>query len=176
MLTGCADSDPTAEPLPPLTEAPSPTPSRSGLALPDLPPEAEGASAAAATAFARYYFETVVVQAFQDNDPTLLAALSAPDCGTCANLVADVERQRDAGERLEGTDYEVLGAVAPAVDSPEVIVDIRYATAEGRLLFSDGRPPDEIEARPAADMQVLVERQGEMWKVGALRFFDGEEP
>lgn len=127
LLAGCSE-EPQAQQLPPVTAAPSPTPTSAQLAVPELPAEAQGEDAVAATAFTEYFLRTVVVGAGQTNDPTVLRLLASPECGTCVNLIAAAEAQAEAGQRLEGTNYIIEGAAAPGTTGPEYVVDVRYRT------------------------------------------------
>lgn len=107
-ITGCtAEEEPPAT-LPSVTAEPTPT-----VTIPPPPPETDGEDNVAAAEFAKYYLR-VLSAAFQAGDPAPVRALSHPECDSCGNLIAFLDELQAAEQRVEGAEYAVSLAVAPA--------------------------------------------------------------
>lgn len=160
-LAGCsADADP--KPLPPLPTV-SPTPE----AL-QVPPEATPATAEGASAFARFYLE-LVNRAFKARDASAVRAVSHPECDACNNLISAIERPEPPGQSSEGGDYQVLLAATPGGQGEDVIVDLRYALAEGVVTDSSGAVIKRIPPNPGVDAQMRLIRGATGWTVRGFR-------
>ena len=161
-LAGCSD-DPEPRTLPPVESA-SPTPS-----VVPMPSEAAAETPEGAAAFARYFFDVVVNDGFSDSDSTRLRVLSHPECGGCNNLIEAVEEDVAPGERIEGGLFDVIFAEAPPVEAGDVIVDLRYAVSELRVLDEDGKVVRRTPAEAAIDAQLRLIRRGSGWVVRGFR-------
>jgi hypothetical protein len=160
-LAGCS-SDPEPRPLPPIeTSSPSP------VALP-LPSEAAAETPEGAAAFARYFF-AVLNRGFAAGDASQVRQLSHPGCGGCDNLIGAIEEEVAPGERIEGGEFSVLFAEAPPVEQGDVIVDLRYALSELRVLDDDGRVLRSTPAEPGIDAQLRLLRGERGWVVRGFR-------
>ncbi|MEX2290415.1 MAG: DUF6318 family protein [Mycobacteriales bacterium] len=142
-------SDPAPSPLPVLPTS-SPTPS----AL-SVPPEALAETPHGAAAFTRYFFD-LLNQAFDNADASAVRRISDSACGGCNNLIEAIEQEPIPGERVEGGDFQVVFAEAPPVEDGEVVVDLRYALAEGRVVAGDGRIREVTPANPGIDAQLRL--------------------
>jgi hypothetical protein len=146
--TASASATPTSTSTPTASAEPSEVPSPDPTAA---PPER---SAVGAQAFARYYV-LVVDQAFATGRTGTLARLSAKDCKTCANWLANIEQVYGAGGRIHGGQVRVDGssATAPtdtasvevtALVTQETDLDAKgkvintYPEAKGLLVFTLG--------------------------------------
>jgi hypothetical protein len=160
-LVGCsAEADPTPLPPAPLL---SPTPQ----ALP-VPSEALATTPEAASVFARYYLD-LVNQAFEIGDATAVRAVSHSECDACNNLIAAIERPDSPGQTSEGGDYEVLFAATPGGQGEDVIVDVRYALAEGIVRDGSGAVIKRVPANPGVDAQMRLVRGETGWMVRGFR-------
>lgn len=123
-----------------------------------------------ARAFTQYYFAAVVNDAYATGDPSQVAALSDSACGSCANIVADVERLVDAGHRVSGDRFKLKFAeAAPPEPDGSVIVDFRFSSDEYVEVNAVG---DVIRSEPPQidqDAQVKLSRRGSAWTVVAIR-------
>ena len=163
-LAGCSEE---AAAPPPLPTAPtsSPTP----VALP-VPPEATPETPQGAAAFARYYFGEVVNAAYDRLDPTPVQSLSAADCNSCANIVKDIERLRDADLRVAGDRFKVAFAeAAPAEADGSIIVDFRFSSDPYVEKDASGKQVREEPAQKDQDAQVKLMRRGGGWIVAGIR-------
>ncbi len=94
-----------------------------------VPTAARGDSPRGAKEFASYYFTSVVNDAYASGDPAQVIALSDSSCGSCANIVADIERLNNAGLRVEGHRFKLRFAEAAPPDTDgSVIVDFRFSS------------------------------------------------
>ena len=160
-LAGCTEAAAPA-PLPSV-----PTASPTAAALP-IPPEATPETPQGAAAFTRYYFD-VVNRAFVAGDASDVRRLSDPECEGCNNLVRAIEEEPDPGERIEGGEFEVIFAESPPVEGGDVIVDLRYAVTELRVVGQDGRVIRTTPAEPGIDAQLRLIREGQAWVVRGFR-------
>jgi hypothetical protein len=161
-LAGCsAEADPT--PLPPLPSV-SPTP-----VVPQLPPEATPETAQGASAFVRYFFQ-VVNSAYRDLDPSMVHALSDPECNSCASIVEDINRLREAGLTVAGDRYRLDFVATPGLQPGEpVIVDLRF---DGDAYVEVGRDGARGSSYPPTidqEGQARLTRSGIEWRLLGLR-------
>lgn len=161
-LAGCsADAEPRS--LPPVPVV-SPTP-----AVLSIPPEAMAETPQGAAAFVRYYFGDVVNQAYATLDAAQVAALSGTECASCANVVADVERLRDASVTVAGSRFKIAFAeAAPSDEDGSIVVDLRFSSDPYVEVSADGTTVREEPAQVDVDAQVKVVRQAEAWVVAAI--------
>lgn len=161
-LLGCS-SDPEPRTLPP---APSPSPTAAAV-LP-VPPEATPETPQGAAAFTRYYLE-LLNQAFAAGDASRVRELSDPECDACNNLIKAIEQEEEPGQRIEGGDYRVLFAESPPVENGDVIVDLRYALTEARVLRLDGTIVRTTPPNPGINAQLRLLRRDGSWIVRGFR-------
>lgn len=164
VLVACSN-DPAPSPLPVLPTA-SPTPT----AL-SVPPEALAETPHGAAAFTRYYFAQVVNEAYTALEPSMVRELSAAECGSCANIVSDIERLREAGLRVEGLRFKIAFAEAPPADPDgSIIVDFRFSSDPYVEQDENGATLRQEPAQTNQDAQVkLVPRPSGGWIVEAIR-------
>lgn len=172
LLAACAGEPEAAGPtLPPVTATPSPT----APETPELPPETEGDDADAATAFARYYLETVVNDAYRTGDVTVMEALSDAECGGCNNALGQIAGFAERGELREGGSFTVVDAAAPADEPGDTVVELLVKEEASRLVGADGAVVDEQPAGSPVVAQLRVLRESSGWKVYGFRFPDDSE-
>lgn len=121
----------------------------------------EGAAAAAE------YFMALYTYARVTGDPALLAALSGPDCATCAAIVEQVNSARDAGKRADGY------AITVHENIPTELVSGQSYTVELRVTEGSSRVYDEAGAvvSETAETERILRfglRWSEDWTVEAL--------
>jgi hypothetical protein len=133
-----------------------------------VPSEALATTPQAASTFARYYL-SLVNQAFEIGDATAVRAVSHPDCDACNNLIAAIERPQPQGQTSEGGDYEVLFAATPGDQGEDVVVDVRYALAEGIVRDRGGAVIKRVPANPGVDAQMRLIRGQAGWLVRGFR-------
>lgn len=164
VLAGCSE-EPVAEPLPPITSAPSSTKAPE----PSLPPEAQGEGVKAAEAFATYYFE-LVSTAFQTADASAVRAVSDPGCEGCDLVIDLVERIQRDRQTVQGGTFTVLSAVAPGDSPTDVLVDLEVTQEAQILVDEQGQVVQEEPASGKADAQMRVVYQDGGWVVYGYRF------
>lgn len=163
-LSGCSE-DTQAKPLPPL---PSATPTVA--AAPSPPPEAMAETAQGASAFTKYYFGVLINAAYASKDTAQVAALSAPECGSCANVVEDIERLERAGLSVDGQRFKLAFAEAPPADSDgTIVVDFRYTSDPYVETDGAGKVVRRLPAQVEQDAQVKLGRSANAWVVLAIR-------
>lgn len=173
VLAGCAsEPEATGTTLPPVTSTPSPT----AAEAPELPPETEGVDADAATAFARYYLETVVNDAYRTGDVSAMAALSDAGCEGCNNLIGQIRGYKERQQLLEGGDLVVLEAAAPADEPGDTVVDMLVRQESARLIAADGSVVDEVPATEPGIAQLRAVSAAGSWKAFGFRFIEEAEP
>ncbi len=161
MVGACsADAEPKA--LPPV-----PSISPTSVVLP-LPSEAAQATPQGAAAFTRFYFG-VLNRAFAAGDAAQVRELSDPGCDACNNLIRAIEEEPDPGERVEGGDYQIVFAESPPTNAGDVVVEVRYALTEVRVVNPQGDVVRTEPAEPGIDAQVRLLRRGDSWIVRGFR-------
>ena len=166
VLGGCTSDDgkkPTV--LPSLAP---PAASLSAVPVPSIPAEASAETSQGAAAFVRHYM-VVLGAAIQNADPAPVQALSDAGCGGCQNLIRAIEVAKADRQRVEGAEFRVAFAVAPALTASDVIVDIRYDRAPGEVLDATGAVVRPIAPEPTVDAQVRMARTGSSWRVLGFR-------
>lgn len=164
LLGACSgSSDPKVLPLPTLssTASPSPTP----LVVPSA---AAANTPQGAAAFARFYFEQLN-QAFLSLDGSVLRSFAAPGCETCENYAGAVERLRAAGHRLDGGQYKLIFAEAPAFEPGLVTVDLAWRRAAARELDAAGSVVKSGAEEVRRDGQMSLEWRNRQWAVRGIR-------
>ena len=162
LIVGCSPDPDEPTRLPPAeTSSPSPV----ALALPS---EAAAETPQGAAAFARYYFD-LVDEGFRTGDAAGVRRVSHPECDGCNNLIAAIEQEPAAGERIEGGEFSILFAEAAPLQGEDAIVDFRYAVSELRVLDSDGTVLRSTPAEPEIDGQLRLVRSADGWIVRGFR-------
>ena len=170
VLAGCGqDEPPSALPsVTPVASTPTGTPSAAPVVV---PPEARAATPEGASAFARFFFDTLN-EAYRTRDATALQAISHPDCKSCAVFVAQVKELRAKDQTLENGDYDVVDAATSEVVEREAIVDMllsrpvsRLRDRRGAVVEAEGEPLDMRTA------QMLVSHDNGRWAARGLRLF-----
>lgn len=125
---------------------------------------------AEASAFVRHFFSKVVNSGYAAVDASQVRSLSAPECGSCANIVSDIERLKAASTRVPGQRFKVAFAEA-AQPEPDgsVIVDFRFSSDPYVEISSSGAVVQQQPAQINQDAQAKVRRSGSSWVVTAVR-------
>jgi hypothetical protein len=142
----------------------SPTPQ----ALPTPPTEALAETPQGAAAFTRYYIG-LISEGFRAGDATAVRAFSDPGCGGCNNFIGAIEDEVPDGERVEGGDLSVAFAESPPIQGGDVVVTLRYAIDEIRVLNAGGDVLRVTPAEPAIDAEMRLVRRDGGWVVMGFR-------
>ena len=164
-VAGCGGDEEAPRTLPTLPSA-----SPSAAAVPSPPAEALAETPQGASAFARYYFADLVNAAYKTQDTSAVEALSHADCGSCANVVKDVQRLKAAGTKVAGQRFKISFAeAAPAAPDGTIVVDFRFSSDPYKEVGGDGEVVREEPAQVDQDAQVKLRRQAGSWVVVAIR-------
>lgn len=185
LLAGCSDSSDTAPgSLPPATgsteaglsspaaapaarEPNEPSP-RASLPPVVRPPEADEPTAEGAAAFARYWYAELD-RAYDLLDSRRIQALSHRQCQVCQRYIEDIDLAAREGEVYRGGGFQVLSAVAPALQNTSTVVLLRYSSPPLVVSDRDGHVVSRSAHRSSVTSQLLVSRQGEGWRVREAR-------
>lgn len=167
LAAGCSDGgDGEVSPtLPPITDAPSESPTAVAV-----PSEATAATPEGAAEFVRFYYETIE-RAYQSQDPEPIRNLSAEDCVACKAFIDTVEGLRADGARVR-EDYavEVVSVEAPSVSAGQssvttlVIIDV----TEFVRLGPDGQVTTNEPPLDNAAQNVSLLRMGNSWLIAEM--------
>lgn len=160
LSAGCGGEEEKPSSLPPVTSAPSATPSATSA----VPPSAQAETPQAAAAFARFFYAEVE-RAFNSKDPSIVEALSAPGCEACDLFAGSLTALRDNNERITPVDFEVVFAEAPAFSGPEARVDLAYNTVAVQRFDASGELIYEEPATKNDQVQLTLVRSGSSWLV-----------
>ena len=164
LLVGCSADADDPEPLPPVESA-SPSP----VALP-VPSEAAAETPQGAAAFAEYFFEVVVNEAYASRDSSRVVELSAASCNSCQNIIDDVERLAASELTIDGRRFKIAFAEAPPANPDgSIFVDFRFSSDP---YVERNEAGDLVRQEPAQidqDAQVKLVRRGSTWVVDAIR-------
>ena len=148
------ESSPSAEPSTPATPR--------GPAEPTLPAKAEGASPAAAKAFAEFYIE-VLDRALTTGRLTRLRGHSAPACSGCSDYIAFITNlSRDGGWR-RGGDWVVDTARLSARPPHGFVVSLVISSSSYSLRKSRVAEVQHFAA-DRFSMSLGVRREGRVWR------------
>ncbi len=179
---GCSAGETEPSTLPPVESGsaagPSPTVSARAstatgepkAAQPPLSPSATATAAtpAGASAFARYYVESIG-QAFATADSTGLRAATLPGCEGCEAIIGAVDSLRPLGQRRIGGEYAIVDVAAPAFENGDVVLLLTYTRTAGQIVNGEGVVVDSAPAVPLTTAQMrLLHRQGR-WFVQGYR-------
>lgn len=137
---GCtSDADPP-EPAPLPTASPSPTLSSSATA-PTLPPEAEGTSAKAAKAFARFWI-AAMNHAATTGETSPAKAIAASTCDSCTAMTDKIDKVYEAGGSFEGDGWTVRNLrYEPFQPERRPILTVGISVARQKLTEAAGAEP-----------------------------------
>ena len=167
VLTGCSSKEKAPTVLPPV---PSASPSLAPLSP---PPEAAAETSEGASAFARYYFETVVNRGYETLDPIEITTYSDPACNSCKNIVNDIERLKASELRVGGQRFVIEFAVTSQIEPGKpAIVDFRFNADTYREVDASGKVVREFPAQRKQDAQAAMIRSGDGWLVYGLRMLE----
>jgi hypothetical protein len=163
---GCTSSDDPPEPAPLPTESPSPTES-SDDAPPSLPPAANGKSARAAKAFARFYIDSVNF-ATRTGDTTQLAGLGSDDCESCSAIVGNIDTIYSSGGSIESKGWKLnVASLVPGQPATSPILDLGITQSPESVTTSAGAEPEKYPGGKQP-MTMYLSRDGGTWKVTQL--------
>lgn len=154
-LSACGGND---DPLPGAQDN-GPAPSQVPLAA--LPSSANDRTAAGAEAFAKYYFESVVNNAYSTGNLQGLVRYSHPECIVCRATVGDIATAWTRG-RVDGGQVSVKEVSTSKFDENLTNVDLSYSTTRYVEKNPDGKT---VFASPAKlGLNLLLQVQ---WDAGA---------
>lgn len=158
---GCSSGEePEAGPtLPPVTEAPSPTPDADAV-----PSQATEATPEGAAEFARFFYSQVE-RAYVEKEPRYISELAADGCVACESFVESVSQLRDEGQRIVGATYEIVSAEAPPVAGDTARVDVVYNGPEAVRYDSGNNVLNREPALTFANEQVNLILVDGSWRV-----------
>jgi hypothetical protein len=132
--TAC-DSNGAAEFVPP----PSP-------AVPPAPGQSAKSDRLGATSFASHFLD-LMDYAYRTLDSVPLRAVGLPSCQTCAQLVSQLDTDRNAGVRYQGGRVHFLAAEPETVrDGQEAVVDALFDQDELKVLDAGGTVLETVPA------------------------------
>jgi hypothetical protein len=162
--SGGGGGEVTAPTLPPITEAPSPSPTAE-----PVPSEATEATPEGAAEFVRF-FTGEVNQAYLDLDPARVTALSAPECQTCQRYVSSISEFAAQGASVSPYRVEVLEVEAPGVTPETSSLTVSVISRIGEVVVT--RPDGTELLREAPEDQfvqnVSLIRQESGWLVAEV--------
>jgi hypothetical protein len=154
--------------LPPVTTSPIAAATPSAAAAADVPAAAKAPTSAGAEAFAKFFYAQTN-RAFNEKNPELVKALSAPGCGACDAYVGSIQRLLNNNERVEGYAVNVFFAVAPEVGGDTARVDVSWSVplikrfdAQGKVFRTEG-PFSRVNE------EVGLLRVGDRWLVHSIK-------
>ena len=124
------------------------------MAPPAMPPEAQTQTADGAMAFARYYF-AVVDYAYASGDTAPLAAISDPDCRSCAGI----KRMIDEVVSSSGTFQRgpiAISEISEAGIQPEGWAELMVTYSTPRFRRMDDSGAVTLEFPPEVDQRFLM--------------------
>lgn len=166
--TGCSEAEPKATPPSPTatptsmatpTATPTPTEEPQGPERPDL----SQVNAATAEALALYYLQSYV-RAFATGDPSELSEFAHPDCTFCADVIAGVNADAQAGKWTSGGELKFSDIETSEVSDVFFAVQVTLNQAEMRLHDASGASLASYEpVVTRAEVGVLYD--GGAWKI-----------
>lgn len=170
-VTLAAACSSAVEEPPPLPRIPSEsaTPTEEPAALPAaVPSAAQAETPEGAAAFARFFYAEVE-RAYEEKDPDIVRALSAPDCRACARFMQSVADLRDTGGRTTGVIYNIRSAEVPALTGEGARVTVIYNSPAIQGLDANGMVVHEEPAVVNFEEQVELLRATTGWLVAAVK-------
>jgi hypothetical protein len=159
-----ADDDPSGA----LAVAPSGPTASFALATastPGLPSAAAGYSAAGATAFVYYWFDTLN-HAIQTGDDKALQTASSLACHTCLAAGALVDEGHQDGRSMQGGTYTVRSVQADSFfDLGRPVLRVTYDRTTRSTMDVDGRIIATMPSMTFASCQIVLERFDTQWRV-----------
>lgn len=151
-LSACGGDDAPLPP-PPDKEA-GPTPSSAPLV--SLPADADDRTEAGAEAFAKYYFQSVVNNAYSTGNLTALVKYSHPECIVCRATVGDIASAWTRG-RVDGGQVTVKEINTSTFEENLTNVDLSYSTT--RYVEKDPAGKTVFSSPAKLDLQLLLQLQ-----------------
>lgn len=164
-LTACGgdEKDPLKGVAAPGAPAASSTPTPTLAAAPDT---ATKKSDDGAKAFAEYYFETVVNQAYTQGKVDKLVELSDPACVVCRATVGDIAYFTIARQAAQGGKVSVSGLKIE--NSSAEVTTVKLTYAQEKLLYKnlDGSTGFSVDARTGQVLylQLIWDATANTWK------------
>jgi hypothetical protein len=167
LAAGCSGGeDPDVSPtLPPITEAPSGSPSAEVV-----PSEATAATPEGAAAFVRFFVGEVQA-GYEALDPERVRRVSTPECETCKRYIETIETVRDQGARIgDAYTVEVIDAVAPLEEPGASSTSVTLIVRIGEFVVT-GADGTELLREPPIDQvvqSVTLNRVRNSWLVNEV--------
>lgn len=167
-VAACSGGDDvTAPPLPPITEAPSASPSPTAEPVPS---EATAATPEGAAEFVRAWFEELN-NAAGSGETAGVTRLSDPGCATCSSFIQSIASLYDAGGLIEGGEFSVTTVEAQPVDgaSGEARVLVIYDVSPTRQVGAQGETLLEVDALTGEAGDLVLRHSGDSWTMREFR-------
>lgn len=167
VLTACGGDEPPPVALPPLTDAPSATPTPGPEAVPSAATEQ---TPDGAVEFVRFWFQTLNDAALS-GDTSRLRAISAPQCETCDRFVGSIDGLYGAGGRIEGGRFTVRSAEAAGLEpeATEARVSVLYDVTATKQISASGEVLQETESISGEVADLELVREDAAWLLGEFQ-------
>jgi serine/threonine protein kinase, bacterial len=132
---------------------------------PQAPASAAPASAEGGSAFIRHWFEALSY-AVGTGDTSALDASSSPSCRACADVIAFVRNAFSNGGSLRGGGYTLRNVTTDdfwSLENPRF--GIVFDRSARSTVAAGGGQGDVLEGATFLAGQILLEREGERWRV-----------
>lgn len=167
VLLGCGADESKPTVLPPVPSSSSAAPSQA-MSAPAAQRAVETPEEAAA--FARYFFAELVNEAYRSLETSAITRVSADECNSCANIVSDVARLRDARHSVAGRRFVIeFAEAAPAGRGEGFVVDLRFSADRYLEVDDAGVVIRDVPPRSKQDAQAKVVRVNDSWVVTGIR-------
>lgn len=161
-LAACADELDQPSTLPPLTAAPSGSPSPLAVST-----GLDAATREGASAFARNWYAQVEA-AYSSKDPSRLERLSATGCKACRAFTESIAQLKRDGGRVEGLSFQLRAAVARPLEGDGTVVDVVYDAPETVSYDSSGAVDLREPAVMFAEESMRLTRRSGTWLVAEI--------
>lgn len=171
LVAGCSDGG-AVTPEPTASLSAEPSPSVDVRVPPTRPAEWDRVDLIGAKAVAGYFMQ-LYAYAYATGDLTEWNALSHPECVFCSDVSASVTGVADAGEHFEGGDASVVFRTTGVVSESEMYsIDLTLTRASSRKVGSDGVAVSGWSAPEVVDLNALVLRENDAWKIYNIDVLD----
>jgi hypothetical protein len=166
-LSGCT-SNPKPAPLPSDPPSPSASPSPGASPTPPaMPSAAQGTSAKAAKAFARFYIDAVNF-ASRTGDVSALKPLATLDCASCKSISHNIERIYSADGHITSEGWRLSSvSVVPGQPVSRPILELGVVQSPEVVVFKAGSSPKHFPGGKQPMTMHLVHRKS-AWLVTRL--------
>ncbi len=140
----------------------------SAASVPDPPAVVSSTSVDGATAFVKYWFDTLNY-ALTTGNTAPVEAVSSPDCETCATVTKAIKDGYQSGGRLRGGEYTIRQITTDnffTVAEPDV--DIVFDRSPRSTVTATGQQVTVLPGTTFATAQILLERSGNKWRIRSL--------